>query len=140
MLFTMASVGLPGTGGFVGEFLSLVGAYRISSFVAAVATTGIILGAAYMLYLYWRVVYGTSRNADAAAMPDLTWRELVGLGAIGLTVLWMGVYPESFLAPMRSDVGVLMARVERAAPKSDSGLVATANAAPAPGLHTAGAR
>src|SRR4051812_22907385 len=136
MLFTMASVGLPGTGGFVGEFLSLVGAYHISSFVAAVATTGIILGAGYMLYLYWRVVYGTSRNADAAAMPDLTWREAVGLGAIGLTVLWMGIYPESFLAPMRNDVGVLMARVEPAAPKSDSGLVGTANAAPA---HATGA-
>ncbi|MDB5692831.1 MAG: NADH-quinone oxidoreductase subunit, partial [Alphaproteobacteria bacterium] len=131
MLFTMASVGLPGTGGFVGEFLSLVGAYRISSFVAAVATTGIILGAAYMLYLYWRVAYGTSRNADAAAMPDLNARELIGLGAIGAAVLWMGVYPESFLAPMRNDVGVLMARVARAAPKSDSGLVGTANAAPA---------
>jgi NADH-quinone oxidoreductase subunit M len=137
MLFTMASVGLPGTGGFVGEFLSLVGAYHISSFVAAVATTGIILGAAYMLYLYWRVVYGTSRHADAAAMPDLNWREFVSLGAIGLAVLWMGVYPESFLAPMRGDVGVLMARVERAAPKSDSGLIGTANAAP---LHAAGTR
>src|SRR4051812_43253000 len=139
MLFTMASVGLPGTGGFVGEFLSLVGAYHISSFVAAIATTGIILGAAYMLYLYWRVVYGTSRNADAAAMPDLTWREFAGLGAIGLVVLWMGVYPESFLAPMRGDVGVLMARVEQAAPKSDSGLVASANARPAAALHPAGA-
>jgi NADH-quinone oxidoreductase subunit M len=138
MLFTMASVGLPGTGGFVGEFLSLVGAYHISSLVAFVATTGIILGAAYMLYLYWRVVYGTSRNADAVAMPDLTVRELVGLGAIGLTVLWMGIYPESFLAPMRSDVGVLMARVARAAPKSDSGLVGAAYAAPvhaAAGAH-----
>jgi NADH-quinone oxidoreductase subunit M len=136
LLFTMASVGLPGTAGFVGEFLSLLGSYRASTLVAFVATTGIVLGAAYMLYLYWRVAYGTSRNADAAAMPDLNMRELVGLGAIGLVVLWMGVYPESFLAPMRNDVGVLMARVERAAPKSDSGLVSTANAAP---LHKAGA-
>src|SRR3954453_22212157 len=132
MLFTMASVGLPGTGGFVGEFLSLVGSYRASSVVAFVATTGIILGAAYMLYLYWRVAYGTSRNADAAAMPDLTARELVSLGSIALVVLWMGVYPESFLAPMRGDVGLLLARVERAAPPGDSGLIRTANAAPAP--------
>jgi NADH-quinone oxidoreductase subunit M len=131
MLFTMASVGLPGTGGFVGEFLSLVGSYRASSLVAFVATTGIILGAAYMLYLYWRVAYGTSRNADAAAMPDLTLRELVSLGSIALVVLWMGVYPESFLAPMRGDVGLLLARVERAAPKGDSGLIRSANAAPA---------
>lgn len=132
MLFTMASVGLPGTGGFVGEFLSLVGAYRASSLVAFVATTGIILGAAYMLYLYWRVAYGTSRNADAAAMPDLRPRELVSLGAIAAVVLWMGVYPESFLAPMRQDVGTLLARVERAAPPGDAGLVGSAQAAPAP--------
>jgi len=120
LLFTMASVGLPGTGGFVGEFLSLLGAYRASSLVAFVATTGIILGAAYMLYLYWRVAYGTSRNEDAAAMPDLNGRELASLGAIAAVVLWMGVYPESFLAPMRKDVGVLVDRVGRAAPKGDS--------------------
>ncbi|HEX2762885.1 MAG TPA: NADH-quinone oxidoreductase subunit M [Allosphingosinicella sp.] len=122
MLFTMASVGLPGTGGFVGEFLALVGAYEASSLVAFVATTGIILGAAYMLYLYWRVAYGTSRNADAAAMPDLDRRELLGLVPIAAAVLWMGVYPESFLAPMRRDVGTLLARVERARPPSDSRL------------------
>lgn len=120
MLFTMASVGLPGTGGFVGEFLALLGAYEANSWVAAIATTGIILGAAYMLYLYWRVAYGTSRNADAAAMPDLSKRELALLVPIALAVLWMGVYPESFLAPMRKDVGLLLARVERANPPGDA--------------------
>jgi NADH-quinone oxidoreductase subunit M len=138
LLFTMASVGLPGTGGFVGEFLSLLGAYRASSLVAFVATTGIILGAAYMLYLYWRVAYGTSRNADAAAMPDLNPRELASLGAIAAVVLWMGVYPESFLAPMRQDVGVLVARVQRAAPAGDSAIVRGASRAAAvhsEGLH-----
>jgi NADH-quinone oxidoreductase subunit M len=141
MLFTMASVGLPGTSGFVGEFLSLVGAYRASSFVAFVATTGIILGAAYMLYLYWRVAFGTSRNADAAAMPDLDWRERISLGAIAAVVLWMGIYPESFLAPMRGDVGTLIARVDRAAPPGDSGLIVrTAHAAPTPAARPEGAR
>src|SRR5690606_7443251 len=75
MLFTMASVGLPGTSGFVGEFLSLVGAYAANSWVAAVATTGIILGAAYMLYLYWRIAFGTARTEEAAKLPDLTKRE-----------------------------------------------------------------
>jgi NADH-quinone oxidoreductase subunit M len=122
LLFTMASVGLPGTGGFVGEFLSLIGAYRANTFVAVVATTGIILGAAYMLYLFWRVAYGTQRNPDAAAMPDLTRREFFILAPIAAVVLWMGVYPESFLAPMRNDVGTLLARIERAAPPSDSAL------------------
>jgi NADH-quinone oxidoreductase subunit M len=137
LLFTMASVGLPGTGGFVGEFLALIGSYRASSFVAFVATTGIILGAAYMLYLYWRVAYGTSRNADAAAMPDLNARELVSLGAIAAVVLWMGVYPESFLAPIRGDVGLLLARVERAAPPSDSQLARGAPAAAPAAPHAA---
>jgi len=122
LLFTMAAVGLPGTSGFVGEFLALIGSYAANSWVAFVATTGIILGAAYMLWLYWRVVYGTSRNADAAAMPDLNKRELASLGAIAAVVLWMGVYPESFLAPMRDDVGHLLARIERAAPAGDAQL------------------
>jgi len=120
LLFTMASVGLPGTSNFIGEFLALVGAYEISSWVGFVATTGVILGAAYMLYLYARVAYGTSRNVDAAAMPDLSPRELAILVPLGLAVLWMGVYPESFLAPMRQDVGHVLARLAPAAPESDA--------------------
>jgi len=137
MLFTMASVGLPGTGGFVGEFLALVGAYEANSWVGAVATTGIILGAAYMLWLYWRVAFGTSRNADAAAMPDLNARELALLVPIALAVLWMGVYPESFMAPMRKDVGVLLDRVERANPPGDARLAKGAHKAAAPAGHEA---
>jgi NADH-quinone oxidoreductase subunit M len=124
MLFTMASVGLPGTSGFVGEFLSLLGTYKVSSWAAIVATTGIILGAAYMLYLYWRIAYGTSRNADAAAMPDLDMREWWLLAPIAAVVLWMGVYPESFMAPVRKDVGRLLARIERAAPPGDAHVTA----------------
>jgi NADH-quinone oxidoreductase subunit M len=122
MLFTMASVGLPGTANFVGEFLALVGAYGANSWVAAVATTGIILGAAYMLYLYRRVAFGESKNADAAAMPDLNSREWLMLAPIAAATLWMGVYPESFMAPMRKDVTTLLARMAPAAPKSDSAI------------------
>jgi len=122
MLFTMASVGLPGTSGFVGEFLSLAGIYQVSSVVTAVCATGVILGAAYMLYLYWRVAFGVQRNADAAAMPDLDLREWLTLGPIAAAVLWMGVYPESFLAPMRADIAALDARVARAAPDGDARL------------------
>ncbi|MDQ3144998.1 MAG: NADH-quinone oxidoreductase subunit M, partial [Pseudomonadota bacterium] len=120
MLFTMASVGLPGTSGFVGEFLALVGTYERSSWAAVVATTGIILGAAYMLFLYWRVAYGKQANADAAAMPDLNVRELWLLAPIAAVVLWMGIYPESFLRPMRADVGRLLERIEPATPASDA--------------------
>jgi NADH-quinone oxidoreductase subunit M len=122
MLFTMASVGLPGTSGFVGEFLSLVGTYRASSWAAIAGTTGIILGAAYMLWLYWRICFGTQRNADAAAMPDLSLREWWLLGPIALAVFWMGIYPESFMRPMRNDVGRLVTRLERVAPPGDSRL------------------
>jgi NADH-quinone oxidoreductase subunit M len=82
MLFTMASVGLPGTSGFVGEFLSADGRLQVSSWVALVATTGIILGAAYMLYLYRRVCFGEQKNADAAAMPDLEPARMVMLAPI----------------------------------------------------------
>ncbi|MDQ3079468.1 MAG: NADH-quinone oxidoreductase subunit M, partial [Pseudomonadota bacterium] len=131
LLFTMASVGLPGTSGFVGEFLALVGTYERSSLAAVVATTGIILGAAYMLYLYWRVVYGTQRNADAAAMKDIDSRELLLLAPIAAAVLWMGIYPESFMRPMRADVGRLVERLERSTPPSDAHLTMGKATAPA---------
>ncbi|MDG2003837.1 MAG: NADH-quinone oxidoreductase subunit M [Novosphingobium sp.] len=120
MLFTMASVGLPGTSGFVGEFLSLAGIYQVSTWVTLVAATGIILGAAYMLYLYRRVIFGEQKNEDAAKMPDLDLREWLMMGPIALAVLWMGVYPESFLAPMRADIAALDARVARVKPEGDS--------------------
>lgn len=122
MLFTMASVGLPGTSGFVGEFLSLAGAYKVSTWATLIATTGIILGAGYMLYLYRRIAFGEQVNADAAAMPDLDKRELWLLAPIAAAVLWMGVYPESFLAPIRRDVATIVDRIERAAPAGDSKL------------------
>ena len=131
LLFTMASIGLPGTSGFVGEFLSLVGAYEAHSWVAFVATTGVILGAAYMLYLYWRVAYGKLDKPDVAAMPDLNKRELAMLGSIAIVVMWMGVYPESFMAPMRNDVGTLLARIERANPPGDAQIALNANPAAA---------
>jgi NADH-quinone oxidoreductase subunit M len=120
LLFTMASVGLPGTSNFVGEFLALMGVYQVSSWVALIGTTGIILGAAYMLYLYRRVCYGDQVNADAAAMPDVSAREMWLLAPIAAAVLWMGVYPESFLAPMRADIQSLEARLARSAPEGDA--------------------
>ncbi len=122
LLFTMASIGLPGTSGFVAEFISLAGVYQASSFVTLMLTTGIILGAAYMLYLYRRVAFGEQKNADAAAMSDLSAREWAMLAPIAAAVLWMGVYPESFIAPMRSDIAALDARLARAKPEGDAKL------------------
>lgn len=124
MLFTMASVGLPGTSGFVGEFLSLAGAYKVSTWATLIATTGIIFGAGYMLYLYRRIAFGPQANADAAAMQDIDGREMWLLAPIAVVVLWMGVYPETFLAPIRRDVATIVERIERAAPAGDSKLMA----------------
>ncbi|HTG39311.1 NADH-quinone oxidoreductase subunit M [Sphingomonas sp.] len=120
LLFTMASIGLPGTSGFVGEFLSLAGTYQVSTWMTLICTTGIILGAAYMLYLYRRVVWGEIKSDDVRVMPDLSKREMALLTPVAAVVLWMGVYPESFIAPMRADVTTLLERIDRANPGGDS--------------------
>jgi len=122
MVFTMAAVGLPGTSGFVGEFLSLMGTYHASTWAAIAGTTGIILGACYMLLLYWRICFGTARTPEAATMVDLSAREWWLLAPIALAVLWMGIYPESFIRPIRNDVGRILTRVESVAPAGDSHL------------------
>jgi NADH-quinone oxidoreductase subunit M len=120
MIFTMASIGLPGTSNFPGEFLSMVGTYQASTWAAIAACFSTILAAAYMLYLYWRICFGTQRNADAAAMPDLSAREWWLMAPIVAAVFWMGIYPESFLRPMRNDIGRVLTRLERVAPAGDS--------------------
>jgi NADH-quinone oxidoreductase subunit M len=125
LLFTMASIGLPGTSGFVGEFLSLIGVYEASSWVALICGTGVILGAAYMLWLYWRIAFGTAAGDDTRAMTDLTAREWALLAPIAAVVLWMGIYPESFLAPMRRDVAMLEARLASHKPAGDAALRAS---------------
>ncbi len=116
LLFTMASVGLPATSGFVAEFLVLTGTFRASTWLALVMTTGIILGAAYMLYLYRRVIFGTQTDRQVLAMADLSRRELAILLPIAAAVLWMGIYPASFLVPLRAPVASLLARLDAAAP------------------------
>ena len=96
MLFTMASVGLPGTSGFVGEFLVLVGAFKVSLYLAYLGSFGMILSAVYMLYLYRRVVFGALTRDDLRGILDLSPREVaIFTPLIGL-VLWMGIYPSSF--------------------------------------------
>jgi len=121
MVFTLASVGLPGTSGFVGEFLALVGAFeagqtsRASTWVAFLATTGIVLSAAYMLYLYRRVVFEKITREDVRAMLDLHWREVLVFAPMIAVVLWMGIYPNSFLKPMQASLERVIDRVPAAA-------------------------
>jgi NADH-quinone oxidoreductase subunit M len=95
-IFTMASVGLPGTSGFVGEFLALVGAFQTNRWVAFLAATGVILGAAYMLVLYRALFYGEVTKDDVRAMPDLNAREMAFFAPLVALTLWMGIYPSSF--------------------------------------------
>ena len=104
MLFTLASVGLPGTSGFVGEFLTLVGAYRVNTGVALLATVGIILGPAYMLWLYRRVIFGELTKDELKDILDLNPREIVIFAPLVLLVLLIGVYPEPFLEVIRASV------------------------------------
>jgi NADH-quinone oxidoreductase subunit M len=95
-IFMFASIGLPGTSGFVGEFLSLVGAFQVNRWAAVLATTGIILGAVYMLVLFRSLFYGPVTKDDVRAMPDLSWREMGFFAPLIVLTLWMGVYPSSF--------------------------------------------
>ena len=124
LLFTMASIGLPATSGFVAEFLVLIGSYGASSILGVSMTTGIVLGAAYMLYLYRRVVFGPLTNDDVRAMPDLSLRELAILLPIAASVLWMGIYPESFLRPLRAPVAGLLTRLHGVTPPGERAALA----------------
>ena len=112
MVFTLASVGLPGTSGFVGELLVLVGAYQVASWLAALAATGIVLGAAYMLWLYRRVVFGELEKEALKSILDLNRREILVFAPIIVGVLWLGVYPNSFLDVMHVSVENLIALSE----------------------------
>jgi NADH-quinone oxidoreductase subunit M len=96
MIFTLASIGLPGTAGFVGEFLALVGAFQVNRWAAVLATTGIILSAAYMLVLFRRLFYGDITKEDVRAMPDLSWREMGFFAPLIVLALWLGIYPSTF--------------------------------------------
>ena len=108
MFFTMASVGLPGTSGFVGEFLVLMGAFEADNWVALFAATGLILGAAYMLYLYRRIVFGKLTKDDVKAMLDLNRREVLMFVPLIVMVVWLGVYPTTFLQPLHASVTKLI--------------------------------
>ena len=93
MVFSMANVGLPGTSGFVGEFLVLIGAFQVSSWIAIFATLGVILSAAYMLWLYRRVIFGALEKENLKSLLDLSTREKVILYPLAVLVIFFGVYP-----------------------------------------------
>ncbi|HYG84913.1 MAG TPA: NADH-quinone oxidoreductase subunit M [Azospirillum sp.] len=109
---TMASVGLPGTSGFVGEFLVLMGAFQDNTWVATLAATGLILGAAYALWLLRRIVFGRLAKPDLKGLFDMNAREIAVFVPLVLVVLWMGIYPTSFLKITSASVGQLIQTYE----------------------------
>jgi NADH-quinone oxidoreductase subunit M len=108
LIFTMANVGLPGTSGFVGEFLTLLGAFKANTWVAFFATTGVVLSAAYALWLYRRVVYGALTKESLKGLLDLSGREKTILYPLVILVIFFGVYPSPILNATASSVGALV--------------------------------
>ena len=136
MCLMLASIGLPGTSGFVGEFLILLGTFRVSTLECFLAATALFLGPMYMLYVYRRVIFGTITRDDLRGMLDLSPREIVVFAPLLVLVLWMGVYPASFLTPIRASVERIVAQVSAAQQEARS----AASAVPAKaGTHLAAA-
>jgi len=109
MVFTLANVGLPGTSGFVGEFLALVGTFKVNTWVAFLATTGVILSAGYALWLYRRVVFGALEKDNLKAIADMTPREVVVLAPLVVLTILFGVYPAPLLDVTAASVDNLIA-------------------------------
>jgi NADH-quinone oxidoreductase subunit M len=111
MLFAMANCGLPGTSGFVGEFMVIMGAMQKSFWLAFAAGTTLVFGAAYTLWMYKRVIFGAVANDHVAALTDLNPREKLTLGALALAVLAMGIWPQPFTDVMHASVTELLRHV-----------------------------
>ena len=113
MLFAMANAGLPATSGFVGEFLVILAAVKVNFWLGFTAATIMVLGAAYTLWMYKRVIYGAIANDRVRALTDINRREFWMLGSVALLVLWMGVWPRPFIDVMHTSVEQLLAHVAR---------------------------
>ncbi|MBN9076819.1 MAG: NADH-quinone oxidoreductase subunit M [Rhizobiales bacterium 65-79] len=111
MVFTMANVGLPGTSGFVGEFLTLMGAFQVNTWVALFATTGVILSAAYALWLYRRIIFGVLSKESLKGLLDLSTREKAILYPLVALVIFFGVYPTPILTATATSVDALVNNV-----------------------------
>ncbi|WP_422007037.1 NADH-quinone oxidoreductase subunit M [Pyruvatibacter mobilis] len=114
MLFTMANVALPGTSGFVGEFLTIMGIYAVNTWVAILAATGVILSAAYALFLYRRVIFGELEKDNLKSITDMNRRELVTMVPLALLVIFFGVYPSPILDVTAVSVDNLLTNAQAA--------------------------
>ena len=111
MLMMMASIGLPGTSGFVGEFLVLISAWQINTLLAFLTTTGVVLGAIYMLWLYRRVVFGRAEKEEILAMSPLDRREIFIFTPLSILVLWYGIFPGGLLDTMAPAIAFVLERL-----------------------------
>jgi NADH-quinone oxidoreductase subunit M len=138
-IVTMSSIGLPALNGFVGEFLILLGTYLRSPAVAVVATSGVVLAAAYMLWMYRRVMFGPIEAAENRSLIDLSLREKFVMAALVVPMVWIGVYPETFLRRIEPAAVDLLSRVEakRALRLVEAPAAAPAAAAQAPAAPAA---
>jgi NADH-quinone oxidoreductase subunit M len=114
MVFTLANVGLPGTSGFVGEFLTLLGAFKAKTWVAFMATTGVILSAGYALYLYRRMIFGSLEKTSLKTISDLGYREILVFTPLVLLVILFGFYPAPLLDVTAVSVKKLVSGYEAA--------------------------
>ncbi|MBL0086402.1 MAG: NADH-quinone oxidoreductase subunit M [Ideonella sp.] len=111
MFFTMANCGLPGTGGFVGEWMVILGTVKANFWLAAIAATALILGAAYSLWMYKRVYFGEVANEHVRELTDINAREFLVMAVLAIATLWMGVYPKPFTDVMHTSVDSLLKHV-----------------------------
>jgi NADH-quinone oxidoreductase subunit M len=107
MVFTMANVGLPGTSGFIGEFLTLIGTFQINTWVVFFATTGVIFSAAYALYLYRRIIFGALTKESLKGILDLDFREAVVLAPLVVLTILFGFYPAPILDATAASVNLI---------------------------------
>ena len=119
LVVTLSSIGLPGTNGFVGEFLILLGAFNTRPWAAALATLGVVLGAVYMLRLYKRVFFGEVTNEENRKLIDLSGREIAVMAPLVLMIFWIGLYPKPFLRRIEPTTKVYLERIERTINRSE---------------------
>ena len=114
MIVTLSSIGLPGLNGFVGEFLILLGTFQINKVYATIAATGVIFAACYMLWMFQRVMFGKVTNDKNKDLKDLSWREIAIFAPLILFIVWIGVYPSTFLDKTKASTENFVAMMEKA--------------------------
>jgi len=114
MIVSLSSIGLPGLNGFVGEFLILLGTFRTNQVYAVVAATGVIFAACYMLWMFQRVMFGQVTNEKNQKLKDLSWREIAIFAPLLLFIVWIGVYPNTFLHKTKATTENFLAMMDKA--------------------------